>query len=133
MNKIFRFIVSGFLNTVIGYSIIFGCMYIFKYSPELSNTLGYGIGTCTGYILHRNFSFGSDQKKVGEFTKFVFVNFISFLVNMIFLVVLIHAMNFNPIISQIISWVAYLLISYLLNNYFVFKKGLYTKILPSSK
>ena len=120
MNKISRFIVAGFLNTVIGYGIIFSFMYIFEYSAELSNTLGYGIGTCTGYILHRNISFGSNQKKAGEFLKFVLVIFISFLVNMIFLVVLIHAMDFNPIISQIISGMFYLLVSYLLNNYFVF-------------
>jgi len=122
MKKFFRFIFAGCLNTVIGYGFIFSFMYMFEYTPELSNVLGYIIGTSTGYILHRRISFGSNQKQTTEFPKFVLVVFASFIVNMLTLVILIHIIMLNIVISQIISGVIYVLVSYVLNNYFVFKK-----------
>ncbi len=118
----FRFIVVGCVNTGIGYGIIFGGMYLLNLSPEVSNILGYGFGLVVAYILHRYFTFQSEGLYVREFTRFIIMFLIAFILNFITLLVLVRFFGINKDLSQLISGIIYVISTYIMSNRFVFVK-----------
>jgi putative flippase GtrA len=121
MNQFSRFIMVGVLNTLLGYSIIFVCMYLAKMTPETSNVSGYVVGLIVSYILNRNFTFKSKQDRRGEILRFLVVFIISYVSNFVVLIILIHGIGLHKGVSQVFAGVVYVLASYLMNKYFVFK------------
>ncbi len=121
MKQFLRFIIVGVLNTLVGYSIIFGCMYLLKMSPQASNAIGYGISLYISYFLHRNLTFNSKQRKRDEVTRFLVVFLIAYASNFVALLVSIHKLGINEGLSQIFAGVVYVAVSFVMNKYYVFK------------
>ena len=121
MKQFFRFLTVGVFNTLLGYCIIFACMYLVKMSPESSNVAGYGFCLFVSYFLHRNFTFNSKQRKRDEVTPFLVVFLIAYASNFLALIVFIHKLSFNEGLSQIFAGVVYVATSFILNKYYVFK------------
>jgi putative flippase GtrA len=121
MKQFFRFLTVGVFNTLLGYCIIFACMYLAKMSPESSNVAGYGFCLFVSYFLHRNFTFNSKQRKRDEITRFLVVFLIAYASNFFALLVFIHKLSFNEGLSQILAGVVYVATSFILNKYYVFK------------
>jgi putative flippase GtrA len=120
VNQLVRFLLVGVFNTVWGYALIFGFMYLFSLSPEVSNVLGYAIGLISSYLLNRFYTFRSKNSKRGEFARFLGVFAAAFGANYATLHVLL-AKGTNPYISQVTAGVVYVAASYLLSKAFVFK------------
>lgn len=120
MNQFFRFVTVGFLNTALGYCIIFGCMYLAGLSAEISNLMGYGIGLVTSYVLNRHYTFKSKAKHQGEILRFVTVFAISYAANFMTLVLLIRKLGAHEGAAQIAAGAVYVLASYALNKLYVF-------------
>lgn len=53
----YKFIALGIINTIFGLTIIYGSMYFFALSPEISNLAGYFFGFVLGYLLNQNWTF----------------------------------------------------------------------------
>jgi putative flippase GtrA len=99
-------------------------MYAIKLSPEISNILGYAIALVGSYILNRRFTFESKKKPRGEIFRFLVVFSIAYGANFAFLVFLVHIVNFDKGISQILAGVFYVGVSFFMNKYYVFKRPL---------
>jgi putative flippase GtrA len=54
MKQFYLFLTAGMLNTLLGYSAIFACMYLAKMSPEISNAVGYAVGLVASYLSIEN-------------------------------------------------------------------------------
>ncbi|MBY0291759.1 MAG: GtrA family protein [Alphaproteobacteria bacterium] len=118
----FRFIMVGLVNSLLGYSFIFGFTYLLAFSPEKSNIFGYLLGIIVSYTLHKKISFMSSNKINKEFLKFIFIFIISFGINFCVLFFLLHHLKINSAISQIIAGFFYVFFSYFLNKIFVFNR-----------
>lgn len=118
-----KFIIVGLLNTFVGYFVIFSAMYLIKFSPELSNALGYAFGLGFSYFLHRNFTFKSTLAINKEFLRFLTVFCVSYAANFIVLLVLIYSYKVNFALSQILAGGAYISTSFLMNKHYVFRQA----------
>lgn len=122
MKQFFRFLLVGVANTAFGYAIIFSVMYLMGASPEISNFVGYLAGLLLSYVLNRNFTFNSIQKRSVEFLRFLVVFCIAYAANFVALLFFIRVILVNPGISQILAGGVYIFASYLLNKYYVFAR-----------
>jgi len=121
MKQFSRFLVVGVFNTLIGYCVIFACMYLGRMSPETSNAAGYTVGLVISYILNRNYTFNSRQDRFGESIRFFIVFVIAYASNFMVLMILIHNLGIHKGVSQIFAGLIYIVTSYLTNKYYVFK------------
>jgi len=119
-----RFLAVGIANTVFGYALIFGFMFIAGWSPEASNIAGYLIGLVSSYLMNRSFTFRSTNERKSEFARFLAVFAIAFAANFVALWVLLHVFGVKDWLAQILAGVAYVATSYLLNRVFVFGSAL---------
>jgi putative flippase GtrA len=120
MNQFSRYLLVGVANTALGYVVIFGCMYLGKLTPELSNATGYVVGLLTSYFLNRHFTFRSTRRHNAEFVRFVIVFLTAYAANLIVLVIFVRGLGIHAAISQVIAGVVYIGTAYLLNKRFVF-------------
>lgn len=122
MNEFARFILVGVLNTVLGYLFIFSFMYLFSWSPEVSNIAGYSICLGASYLLHRHYTFRSKNRKQAEFSRFLFVFAIAFSTNYLALNLMVYYFGLDPYWSQILAGGVYVITTYLLNKMLVFNQ-----------
>lgn len=121
MKQFSRFVVVGVLNTLLGYCVIFAAMYLAGMTPEASNMAGYGIGLVVSYVLNRNYTFKSKQRHRREIIRFFWVFLVAYASNFIVLLILIHQLNLHEGMSQVLAGIVYVVFSYLMNKYYVFK------------
>jgi putative flippase GtrA len=123
MNQFPRFLLVGVANTALGYAVIFGCMYLAKLSPELSNAAGYAVGFLVSYFLNRHFTFRSAQRRSTELVRFGIVFLIAYTANLAVLIVLVRTLEVHAGLSQIIAGVIYIGTAYMLNKHYVFRSS----------
>ena len=111
----------GIFNTVFGYIVIFSLMYGARFDPILANVIGYSAGLSLSYFLNRFVTFQSKKNKSTEFFKFLIVYIIAFGLNLLTLYFLIKHNIVNAAYAQIISGIFYILASFILQKFFVFK------------
>lgn len=121
MKLFFRFLTVGVFNTLLGYCVIFACMYLANMSPEASNIAGYTVGLVASYILNRTYTFKSEQKRRSEIIRFLVVFVIAYAANFGMLVILIHRIGIHEGASQILAGFVYVVVSFIMNKYYVFK------------
>lgn len=131
MKQFFRFLTVGVFNTILGYCIIFACMYLAEMSPESSNITGYSIGLIASYVLNRNYTFKSKHLRRYEVIRFLAVFIFAYASNFVVLIVLIHTFYLHEGLSQILAGVVYVFVSYIMNKYYVFKQPDDNKIRPT--
>lgn len=117
-----RFLVVGGINTLWGYGLIFGFMYLAGWSPEASNIAGYLISFVMSYALHRRFTFRSENAKRREFLRYVAVFAVAFCANLAALGIFIHGFGLHEGLSQVGAGGVYVLTAYLLGKLYVFRK-----------
>lgn len=123
MKQFFRFLTVGVFNTVLGYCIIFACMYLAKMSPESSNVAGYAVGLVASYVLNREYTFNSKQNRRNEIIRFLAVFLVAYAANFAALLVLIHKIGIHEGVSQIFAGLIYVIASYVMNKYYVFNNS----------
>ncbi len=116
-----RFLVVGVLNTLLGYAVIFACMYGAGLSPELSNVAGYAVGLFLSYFLNKFYTFESASKSHKEIMRFLAVFALAYGANFIALQVLIYQMGIYKGLSQVLAGIIYIVASFLLNKHYVFE------------
>jgi len=121
MKQFSRFLTVGVFNTLLGYCVIFACMYLVNMSPEISNLSGYSVGLVASYILNKNYTFNSNQRQKTEVARFLVVFIIGYGLNFAILVTLIHKFGMHEAMSQILAGIFYVAVSFFMNKYYVFK------------
>jgi putative flippase GtrA len=120
MHQFLKFGLVGLFNTLLGYAVIFSCMYLLNLSPVLSNVLGYLVGLVVSYVLNRQYTFENRSKSKLQILRFLIVFAVSYAINLVLLVVSMQTFGLQAGISQVIGGVGYVLTSFLLNKYYVF-------------
>lgn len=120
MKQFSRFLLVGLINTGLGFSVIFTCMYVVGLTAELSNAVGYLVGLIASYFLNRHFTFRSPSRRSTEFIRFVTVFLTAYTVNLIVLIFLLRELEINAVLSQIVAAVTYIGMAYILNKHYVF-------------
>ena len=115
-----RFATVGVLNTVVGYAVIFLCMYGFGQSPLLSNILGYACGLVISFVLNRTYTFRSKAAAGPQAVKFAVFFALAYLVNLGVLLLLTRQLGVNGGVSQIVAGIAYFIVFFVLSRTFVF-------------
>jgi len=113
-----RYNLVGIVNTLVGFSIVFGLM-LMGLSPSLSNLLGYGVGMVVSFVLNRRYTFKSTHHNPKEIIGFVGVMLLSYGFNFATLQLLLH--QTNPYLAQLLSAVVYTVSSFLMLKFLVFK------------
>jgi putative flippase GtrA len=116
-----RFLTVGVFNTVLGYAIIFFAMMVLKFSPELSNALGYAVGLVFSFVLSKRYTFRSTGNSVKELMRFLLVFVVAYATNFATLHVTLHVFLWHPVWCQIVAGIAYVVCSFWLNSRYVFK------------
>lgn len=123
MKQFARFVAVGIVNTLFGYALIFGFMFIAGWSPEASNVAGYAIGLVSSYLMNRSITFRSSNERRSEFVRFLVVFAIAFGANFAALWILLHGLDVRDWLAQILAGVVYVATSYMLNRTYVFGGG----------
>ncbi|TFH44546.1 MAG: GtrA family protein [Lysobacterales bacterium] len=121
MKQFLRFLTVGVINTIVGYCVIFACMYLAKMSAESSNVTGYAVGLIASYILNRRYTFNSKQNRRSEIIRFLTVFVVAYAANFAVLVLLIHTLGLHEGASQILAGLVYVVASFIMNKYYVFQ------------
>jgi putative flippase GtrA len=116
--QFFRFLLVGFANTVLGFSLIFFFMLVLNLGHVTSNVLSYMIGLLVSYAMHKKYTFKKNKNRVFSF---VICFAVSYSINLSVLIVLVDVISFNKIAAQVISCMSYILVFYFMNKWYVFK------------
>lgn len=120
MKKIYLFSLSGVLNSLIGYALIFSLMLV-GLSPLLSNILNYTVGFFLSFFLGKYLIFrSSNQKRLSELLKYLIVFGTAFLMNFLTLNFLLK-FDLSPYLCQVCGGGVFSMINYLLSRLWVFR------------
>ena len=117
---ILRFATVGVVNTLVGYAVIFLCMYGLGLNPVISNIIGYGVGLITSFTLNRSYTFRSTAAVGPQVVRFLVFFAFAYLVNLGVLIGMTQYLGIGGGISQIVAGAAYSIVFFLLSHYFVF-------------
>ena len=115
-----KYSVSGAINTLVGYALIFGCM-AFGCGPTLSNAIGYAAGFVLSFVQSRYWVFRSAGSVVGDVSRFVPAFLAAFGVNFLVLQAAL-ALGINPYLAQLAGGAAFVGTGFVLNYWFVFRQ-----------
>jgi putative flippase GtrA len=120
MKQLMRFAAVGVLNTVLGYAVIFACMYLAGLGAVTSNVIGYLVGLIVSYVMNRTFTFRSVAPASREMIRFVSIFLLAYLANLAVLVLSIDHFGVHEGVAQIGAGVVYFGLSFIMNKYYVF-------------
>lgn len=119
--RLIKFLFAGIINTVFGYAV-----YAFLIFVNLSYPVALFAATVAGVIFNY-FSFGqlafSSQGGRQAFAKFVIAYSVVYLVNAFLLTLLTDNFYLNPYVGQAVCLPLSVLLSWLLMNHWVYRKG----------
>ncbi|MCB1735056.1 MAG: GtrA family protein [Gammaproteobacteria bacterium] len=113
-----RFSLSGVVNTVLGYGVIFGSQGMGA-SPYLANVMGYAVGLVSAFVLSRRFVFSASGDAGQQTMRFLIAFACAYLINFGVLHFCIW-LSLHPVVAQIISGGFYLIVMFLLSQRWVF-------------
>lgn len=116
------YLLIGTVNSIVGYILIFTFM-LFGIPAEISNFLGYMITLFISYGLNRQFSFKSENSHINDLPKFVISMAVSYIANLLTLVVLYRIFDINVYASQILAGGVYTMSGYMLSKFWVFRRN----------
>ncbi len=70
MDKLFRFIIVGIINTVVGTTIMFGLYNIFGCSYWLSSAMNYILTSILSFFLNKYFTFQNTERSIKQVLRF---------------------------------------------------------------
>lgn len=123
--QLLRFIIVGILNTIIGLSVIYLCIYL-GFNNYLSNIIGYMVGLSISFVLSKYYVFNTQNNNqifYKQFIKFILIFIIAYSINIIVLFIALNYMTSYT--AQFIAMVAYTVINFILNKYVTFRDRLY--------
>ena len=119
-NYLSRYVGSGALNTIIGWSVILLLMAIGT-SPILANISGYLLGLVLGFVISKNFVFRSAGTARYEGKRYFIAFVISFIFNLLALQFSLEVLHWNQNVAQVVAAITYTVFMYFLSLHFVFE------------
>lgn len=118
-----KYLLVGVVNTIFGFSIIFGLMWleIPAITPQVANFVGYFCGFILSYFLNKHFTFESKNSHRRDFTRFAIIMLCAYLINLATLEIALFWLGINKYVAQIIAGIAYTISGYIFSKSFAFK------------
>jgi putative flippase GtrA len=116
----FRFVTVGVLNTLVGLTCIYGCMYVFDLSYIAANAFGYAVGLVISFFLNKNWTFSHNGPWLAALSRWLAVAGLAYGFNLISVVVTHQYIGISAAIAQIVGVVVYSTASFLGGRYFAF-------------
>ena len=118
-----RYLGSGALNTVVGFSVIFFLMEL-GVSPFIANIGGYLVGFVLGFVVSKKLVFRSNEPFFGESMRYLMAFIICFMLNFLVLSMAIKILHLGAIFAQVLAAGAYTFSMYVVMRCFVFPNDL---------
>ena len=125
-NTFIRFIFIGVLNTIVGISIIFLLLEVFKLTYWSSTFIGNSVGATVSYYLNRNFTFKSNIENKKGILLFIFVTLVSYFISYhigyhLLFENIFESNMFGEELSILLSACLYTILNYLGQKYLTFR------------
>jgi putative flippase GtrA len=78
-----RFLSVGFLNTVVGFTLIYGSKYFLGFGDVPANALGYGVGVLLSFTLNSTWTFSYQGPQLPALVRFLLAFAIAYTVNLL--------------------------------------------------
>lgn len=122
MNKeFFRYVLSGIINTAIGYAVFLICLHVFEWKATTSNGASYAIGLLSAYMMNLMFVFEKSRHSIETIARFLAGFAIAYLINLAALEFFIRKIGLPAEIAQIFAMASYTISFYLINKHFIWK------------
>lgn len=118
--QIFRFLLVGFLNTILSYIVYISLLYLGIYYI-LALLISYIVGITNSYTYNKKWTFKSKGGSKREFSKFVLVYGITFSVNSFLLLLFVEKLMLGPNIGQVFALSIVTMISFFGHKYWSFR------------
>lgn len=116
-----RFGIVGVINTVIGYGVYFLMLRI-KVAYVLALLISNIVGVTNSYFWNKYFTFKSRKKSFTELVRFLSVYAVTFLVNLVILMLMVEKVKMNKEIAQVVALFIVTLISFFGHKFWSFSK-----------
>lgn len=117
---LFRFLIAGIINTIVGFGLGVLFLTVLPFHFSLSIFLATCLGVCFNYFMSSRYVFNSSSS-TSKIVLFFIIYIIMYLINMLFMFVLINEFNLSDIISYVISAPFIIVLTYLLQKKIVFQ------------
>ncbi len=117
---IFRFLIAGIINTIVGLSLGVFFLIVLPFHYALSIFISTFLGVCFNYFMSLKYVFRAKSSNYKIILYFL-IYFLMYLVNMLFMYILINRFNMNDIISFIIVAPFIIGLTYLLQKTLIFQ------------
>lgn len=119
--RLIPFILTGVANSIVGYSVIFLCLFVGT-SGITANVTGFGIGLACSFLLNRRYVFGmTGSVSHVEVIRFLTVFVAAYGTNMSVLLLLQPVLGEGSPVAQMLAVAAYTLVFYPLSRMLVFR------------
>ena len=119
--ELFRFLLVGGLNTIVGVSVIFFLKWMFGLGDIISNMLGYTCGLIVSYIGNATITFRTRVSDARNGIKFILVFFVAYSANLITVLFLANCLNVNSYIAQLCGIFVYTPTFFIGSKYYAFR------------
>jgi len=116
-----RFLIVGVANTLVGIGTMYAAMYFLGFDIVYANILGYAIGTIQSFLLNKSWTFGSSDRAVSSFIRFLLVLAVAYGANLVTVIVANTTFGVNPYVAQALGIFPYTSIGFLGSRYFAFR------------
>jgi putative flippase GtrA len=107
INGLFRFVLAGLINSVIGYSVFLLSFYGLNLAGYISNVLAYGLGVIVSLFQMRTWVFPSNESFFNYASKFLVIFGISYLLNLAVFVMIVSFTQIAPALAQLVAMATY--------------------------
>lgn len=120
LRQFIKYSIVGVSNAIIGFGTMFLLYNFFNVNYILSNTCGYILGLINSFIWNKRWTFRSGKHYSKEILQFFVVFVISYISNLIFLVIFVEIFHINQNIAFILSSTIYVLVGFTANRLWTF-------------
>lgn len=120
--QFFKYSVVGVFNTIIGLGTIFILYNIYHVNYILSNVSGYSLGLINSFIWNKKWTFRSDSHYSKEIFPFLIIFIVSYIANLVTVILSVEALKINANVSQILGIGSYTITNFSSNRKWTFSK-----------
>ena len=121
-----RFVAAGLLNTAVGVGVILALDVGVGFAPATANAVGYALGVCIAWVMHRRFVFQATETGWSVKAKYLASVALAFAFNQLVLAAVGRATGGAPearIAAQVLAVFAYSAVQFILMRTWVFRTG----------
>lgn len=120
--QLIRFLLTGAVNTAVGYAIYAFGIIVLNFSYFWSVVLSYVIGVSFSYVMFSTFVFTAGERGWRSYRRFVPTYVFLFFVNEAMLYALVDHAGLNKLLAQAVVVPVCAALSFVINRLFVFRK-----------